>query len=298
MSKPTLVILAAGLGSRYGGLKQMAPVDEKGNIIIDYSIHDAYLAGFRDVVCIINPQYEGDFKDHFKDISDKMNIQYAHQTLDKLPVGYTLPVGREKPWGTSHALLCAKDLIPGPFAVINADDFYGPGAYKILYDFLTTQVKDNYFAMVGYNIENTLTESGFVSRGVCNVADGKLTRIVECTKIKPVEGGAAFTENGTDFTFLPAGTIVSMNMWAFGHGLVHELEERFIHFLDTNTDPLKGECFLPVLVGELLEAGKVSVEVLPTVDKWHGVTYPEDMPQVQKALAELKEMYQELGGKV
>jgi len=288
--KPTLVILAAGLGSRYGGLKQMAPVDDAGHIIIDYSLYDAYRAGFRDVVCIINPKYEDDFKEQFKHTSKKMNITYAHQMLDMLPAGVTIPDGREKPWGTAHALLSAMPQIHGPFAVINADDFYGAGAYKLLYDFLANKATDTHHAMVGYHIENTLTESGYVARGVCSVQDGLLAKINERTQIKPAPGGAAFTENGEDFTFLPAGTIVSMNMWAFGQGVLTAIESRFAPFLAANMEanPLKCEYLLPSVVGELIEENQVTVDVLPTVDKWHGVTYQQDMPSVQTALAELR----------
>ena len=290
MDKPTLVILAAGLGSRYGGLKQMAPVDDNGNIIIDYSLYDAYRAGFRDVVCVINPKYESDFKEHFADISKKMNIVYAHQMLDLLPSGYNVPAGREKPWGTAHATLAAMPYVNGSFVVINADDFYGSGAYKLAYDFLTKNTLPTHHAMVGYNVENTLTESGFVSRGVCNVQNGTLTEVVERTKIRPATDGAEFTEDDTTFTFLPNGTIVSMNMWAFGHGILKEIEARFANFLQNNLEanPLKCEYFLPMVVGDVITENQAMVKVLPTVDKWYGVTYPEDMPNVQKALANLR----------
>ena len=291
MTKPALVILAAGLGSRYGGLKQMAPVDDAGHIIIDYSLYDAYRAGFRDVVCVINPKYEEDFKEQFKNISKKMNITYAHQTLDILPAGYGIPDGREKPWGTAHAVLSAITQIKGPFAVINADDFYGANAYALLYDFLTAKASDTRHTMIGYHIENTLTESGFVARGVCNVQDGKLVGINERTQIKPAPGGAAFTENGEDFAFLPAGTIVSMNMWGFGYGVLDAISSRFASFLEMNLDanPLKCEYFLPSVIGELIAENLATVDVLPTTDKWHGVTYQQDMPDVQKALADLRE---------
>ena len=287
--KPTLVILAAGLGSRYGGLKQMAPVDDTGHIIIDYSVYDAYRAGFEDVICIINPSRENDFKEHFKDASSQVNISYAHQKLDFLPDGFDIPAGREKPWGTAHALLSAKDQIKRPFAVINADDFYGAGAFGLVYDFLANNSTNH--AMIGYHVENTLTESGYVSRGVCSVQDGKLIGIDERTKIKPAPGGAVYTENETDFTFLPAGTIVSMNMWGFGRSILAGIESRFEAFLDKNlsSNPLKCEYGLPTVVGELIDEKKATVEVLPTVDKWYGVTHPEDMPSVQKSLAQLKE---------
>jgi len=289
---PTLVILAAGLGSRFGGggLKQVAPVDDAGHIIIDYSVYDAYRAGFRDVVCVINPDREEEFVEHFKDASKYINISYAHQSLNMLPQGFTLPERRVKPWGTAHAVLSAKNHIKGPFAVINADDFYGAGAYRLLYDFLVNRVSDTNHAMIGYQIENTLTESGYVARGVCSVDNGKLLDIVETTQIKPAPGGAVFTENEKDFTFISAGTIVSMSMWGFGHGILSEIEKGFVQFLSNNLadDPLKSEYFLPSAVGEVRKADKAEVEVIPTVDKWYGVTYAQDMPGVQKALAQMK----------
>jgi len=269
MTKPTLVIMAAGLGSRYGGLKQIAPVDDAGYIIIDYSVYDAYRAGFTDVVCVINPTNERDFVEHFSKVSKYLNISFAHQNLDTLPKGFTIPKGRVKPCGTAHAVLSAKSQIKGSFAVINADDFYGAGAYSLLYDFLTCRCGNANYAMVGYHIENTLTENGHVSRGVCNVQDGKLVDIQERTQIKPAPGGAIYIENETDFTFLPNGTIVSMNMWGFDHGILTEIENHFSEFLTNNIEinPLKCEYYLPYVVGELLAEKSATVEVIPTMDK-------------------------------
>jgi len=285
-NKPVLVVMAAGLGSRYGGLKQIAPVDDAGHIIIDYSIYDAYRAGFRDVVCIINPKNEADFKAHFAGMKLDMNIRYAHQVLEDVPAGFAVPAGRVKPWGTAHAILSAKDFIDGPFAVINADDFYGADAYARIFTFLTKDVGENRHAMVGYRVENTLSESGTVARGVCTEQDGKLVKIRETMEIRPADGGAAYDDNG-ETVFLPNGTTVSMNMWGFDRGLLTEIEERFAPFLAAGvpSNPLKCEFLLPSLVGDLLDEGKVTVAILPSADKWYGVTYAEDMAGVRAALA-------------
>ena len=287
--KPTLVVMAAGLGSRYGGLKQMAPVDDHGHIIIDYSLYDAYRAGFEDVVCIINPKNEADFIEHFAKAAKTLNISYAYQTLDKLPKGYSPPEERTKPWGTAHAVLCAKPLVKGPFMAINADDFYGAAAYRMMYDFLKTKADAKNYAMVGYRIENTLTESGSVARGVCTLDGSNLASIKETVDIVPAPGGAAYPADG-EVIHLPAGTMVSMNMWGFGHSLFDEIENRFGAFLTKGLkeNPLKCEYFLPSVVGEMLGEGTVKVEVLPTIDKWHGVTYVEDMPGVRQVINEMK----------
>jgi len=285
--KPTLVIMAAGLGSRYGGLKQMAPVDDAGHIIIDYSLYDAYRAGFKEVVCIINPKNQSDFEDHFRNTKD-IKISYAHQTLDKLPQGFQIPDGRTKPWGTAHAVLCAKDLVNGPFAVINADDFYGAGAFKLIYDFLETKAGDANHAMVGYKIENTLTKSGSVARGICSTQGSRLVEITETMEIVPAPGGAAYPQ-GEEMIHVPAGTLVSMNMWGFGHKMFSEIENRFAAFLTNGIaeNPLKCEYLLPSVVGELL--GEVTVDIIPTVDRWYGVTYANDMPGVRSAIKKIKE---------
>ena len=289
-TKPTLVIMAAGMGSRFGGLKQIAPVDDAGHIFIDYSMYDAYRAGFRDVVCIINPKNEKDFAEHFRNVP--MNITFVHQTLDKIPEGFIVPAERIKPWGTGHAIICAKDAIKDSFVVINADDFYGSGSFKLMYDFLTSIVDETQYAMVGYKIENTLTESGYVSRGICTVQDGYLKNIKEITKIKPAPGGAVYTDNETDFTFLPDGTIISMNMWGFGNSMLGELENRFKVFFPNKIEanPLMCEYHLSTVVCELLDENLATVQVIPTIDKWYGVTHPQDMSSVQAYLASLKEI--------
>ncbi|MEG2859593.1 MAG: sugar phosphate nucleotidyltransferase [Clostridia bacterium] len=292
MKKPVLVIMAAGLGSRYGGLKQIAPVDDAGHIIMDYSIFDAVRAGFDEVVCVVKPEHEADFRQTIGSrVGGYARIRYAHQTLEQLPDGFCVPDGRTKPWGTAHAVLCAKHLIDGPFAVINADDFYGRDAYQVLYDYLSQPHPESAHAMVGYAIENTLTDNGTVARGVCAVnARGMLTGIVERTRIEPRAGGAAFTEDGQNWTFLPAGTTVSLNFWGFQHAMLDEIEQRFSGYLTENLplNPLKCEYFLPLIPNQLIEEGTATVQVLPSDAKWYGVTYKEDMPELQAAIARMK----------
>jgi hypothetical protein len=286
---PVLVIMAAGLGSRYGGFKQIAPVDDAGHIIIEFSLYDAYRAGFRDVVCIIDPTIEGEIDERFRHIRSRMNIRYAYQTLEDIPAGYGIPPGRVKPWGTAHAVMCTRAHIHGPFAVINADDFYGAGSYRLLYDFLESKVSDDRYAMVGYQIENTLTESGSVARGVCTAEGNRLAGIKEVLAIKPAPGGAEYVEND-ETVHVPAGTMVSMNMWGFSESLLVEIENRFCAFLDEKLEgnPLKCEYLLPMVVGDVLADKKIEVEILPTTDKWHGVTYAQDMAGVQEAIAKMK----------
>ena len=286
MSKPTLVIMAAGMGSRFGGCKQITPVDDAGHVIIDYSIYDAVRAGFGKVVCIIKPEMEADFRAAIGDrISAFVDLRYAYQTLDKLPAGYAVPEGRTKPWGTGHAVLCAADQVDGPFAVINADDFYGRGAFQAACDFLSAPHAPNEHAMVAYRVENTLTENGSVSRGVCTAEDGLLTGVVERTKIVPREGGAAFIEDDGE-TFLPAGTPVSMNLWAFQHSVLDELRARFSAWLDESlpVNPMKCEYFLPLIPNALIREGSGSVRVLDTDERWFGVTYHDDLEKVQSAI--------------
>ena len=292
--EPTLVILAAGMGSRFGGLKQITAVDEMGHAIIDYSMFDAYRAGFRKVCFIIKHEIEDDFKASVGKRMEKVfDVQYVYQQLDCLPEGYSVPEGRVKPWGTAHAVLCCAGTVEGPFAVINADDFYGPSAFAEIHDFLVSGHPAHEYAMVGYRVENTLTENGHVARGVCQLdATGRyLTGITERTHIEPREGGAAFTEDdGKTFTFLPAGTIVSMNLWGFTPDILSEIEGRFAAFLQENLpkNPLKCEYFLPLIPNALIHEGKGSVRVLSTHEKWYGVTYHDDMPKLQAALAGMR----------
>ena len=291
MKKPVLVIMAAGMGSRFGGMKQIAPVDEQGHIIIDFSLFDAWRAGFRDLIFIVKPELEATFREAIGSRMEQyFNIRYIHQTLDKLPKGYAVPTGREKPWGTGHAVLCCKDVVDGPFAVINADDFYGPTAFAAVYDYLANNADESQYAMVGYRVRNTVTENGSVARGVCQVENGMLTGITERTKIFKNGRDAKFTEDGKTFVDLPGDTMVSMNLWGFTAKMLRELDARFTAFLDDAlvNDPLKGEYFLPSVVNDQLQAGTASVRVLPCEETWYGVTYREDLEAVQQAVTNMK----------
>lgn len=294
--KPTLVIMAAGMGSRYGGLKQIDKVDSEGDIIIDFSIFDAIAAGFGKVVFIIKHAIEKDFKEAVGDkIAKVIDVEYVFQELDRLPEGYSVPEGREKPYGTGHAVLCAKNVIDGPFAVINADDFYGRGAFEKIGEFLKQTEDDDKFryAFVGYELHNTLTENGYVSRGVCVVDDeSNLVTINERTRIEKHGNVAEYTEdNGKTWVELPKESYVSMNMWGFSESILDELEKRFKLFLDEKLpqNPLKAEFFLPFVVDELLKEGKATAKMLPTGDVWHGVTYKEDKPIVSAAIKSMKD---------
>lgn len=294
--KPVLVIMAAGMGSRYGGLKQIDPIDEEGHIIIDFSIYDAIRAGFEKVVFIIKKENEADFKACIGDRMEKrIGVEYVYQDLNDLPEGYSVPEGRVKPFGTGHAILSCMDAIDGPFAVINADDYYGKHAYEMIYDYLSTHEDDDKYryTMVGYVLENTLTENGHVARGVCVTDENNyLTGINERTHIERRDGKAAYTEDdGATWTEIPEGSTVSMNMWGFSKSILQELKDRFPKFLDENLDknPLKCEYFLPSVVNELLAEQKATVEVLKSLDKWYGVTYKEDKEYVVNAIKALKD---------
>lgn len=293
MNKPTLVIMAAGMGSRFGGCKQITPVDEHGHVIMDYSIFDALRAGFGRVVCVIKPEMEADFRAVIGDrIAQYIPVDYAYQTIDRIPEGFDLPEGRVKPWGTGHAVLCAAEKIPGDFAAINADDFYGASAFQAAADFLTGSHPENLHAMVGYRIENTLTENGYVSRGVCETNEnGMLVSITERLHIEPREGGAAYIEEGEDEVFIPAGTRVSMNMWAFSHSVLGEMKRLFAEFLQTRAaeNPLKAEFYLPGVPDSLIREGKAQVRMLETGERWYGVTYRDDLEKVQAALKRLRD---------
>ena len=294
MKKPILVVMAAGMGSRYGGLKQIDPVGQHGEVIIDYSLFDARRAGFETVVFIIKHEIEKEFKEAIGNRMEKhMEVRYAFQQLDNLPEGYSVPEGRTKPWGTSHAILSAADVIDGPFAVINADDYYGPEAFKVIYDYLSTHQDDAVYeySMVGYLLKNTVTENGHVARGVCVTdSEGYLASVTERTKIATYEGGIHFTEDdGATWTDVPADTPVSMNLWGFDPSFVGELKTRFVPFmqeLPNTANPLKTEYLLPTVVGQMLAEGSAQVTVLHSADKWYGVTYKEDKPGVVAALAQ------------
>jgi len=290
--KPILVVMAAGMGSRYGGLKQIDPVGSCGEAILDFSLFDAHEAGFETAVIIIKNAIKKDFMETVGKRLEKcpMEIRYAFQEMEKIPQGFTVPEGRVKPFGTSHAILCAKEEIgDAPFAVINADDYYGKDAFKVIYNYLA-KAEEGDFCMVGYLLGNTVTEHGSVARGVCTVgADGNLADIVERLRIEKYEGGIHFTEDGETWEDLTADTIVSMNMWGLTPMFLDELEEHFPAFLAEQVpqNPLKAEYLLPRSVDSMLKKGKAAVKVLKSADRWYGVTYAEDKPVVVAALAEL-----------
>ena len=297
MKQPVLVVMAAGMGSRYGGLKQIDPVDKEGHIIMDFSVYDAVKAGFKKVIFIIKKENEADFKAAIGDrLSKHLDVTYVFQNLKNLPEGYEVPEGRVKPWGTGHAVLSCIDEIDGPFAVINADDYYGANAFRMAYDFLTqNQDEDGIYKymMVGYKLENTLTENGHVARGVCVTdEEGHLQKIHERTHIERHEGSVAYTEDeGKTWTALPQDSTVSMNMWGFSESILKELKARFPKFLEENlpVNPMKCEYFLPFVVDELLGENKATVKVLKSMDKWYGVTYKEDKPVVVAAIQRMKD---------
>ena len=285
--------MAAGMGSRYGGLKQIDPVDEYGHIIIDYSIFDAIRAGFRDFVFIIKHEIEQDFREVMdKHLEGKdINVSYVFQELDVLPEGITVPEGRVKPWGTAHAISCCYGLLDVPFAVINADDYYGKEAFVKIFNFLkNAEDKGKYdYAMVGYEVGNTVTESGTVSRGVCEVNEGgMLTGVTERTKVATTDGRVYYIEDGVEYELSPS-TPVSMNLWGFTPSYVSECRKRLKKFLDENIpiNPLKCEFYLPTVVSMLLKEELAEVKVLRTPDKWYGVTYKEDKPSVVEAFRRL-----------
>ena len=289
--EPTLVIMAAGMGSRFGGLKQMTPVDEEGHFIIDFSLYDAYQAGFRRVAFIIKREIEQTFRETIGARMEKwFHVDYVYQELDRLPEGFAVPEGRKKPWGTAHAVACCRGVVEGPFAVINSDDFYGRGAYEEIYRFLTENETPHHYAMLGYQLRNTVTEFGSVARGVCHVQDGMLLDITERTKIFKRGQDAAYTEDGETFVPLSGDSLVSMNFWGFTPEILDEIWNAFPAFLAENlpVNPEKCEFYLPTFVGSRLAEGKVRVRVLPCMETWHGVTYKEDLDSVKSAIRQLK----------
>lgn len=287
----TLLILAAGLGSRYGGLKQLDPVTENGEFIIDFSVYDAIVSGFDKIVFVIKEENLELFRETIgQRFENKVKVEYAFQKLDDLPDGFTVPADREKPWGTAQALLAARNCINEPFAVINADDFYGRSAYKALAKHLSQvdiNAKPAPYCMVGYVLENTLTENGTVSRGACEVRDGYLVDVVERTKISRVNNSAVFTENGKD-TEIPLDTIVSMNCWGFTPDIFNKVMNGFAKFLACDDGNPKREYYLPFAVREIMESGDCTVKVYSSTDSWHGVTYREDHDHVVESLAQLR----------
>ena len=294
-SKPILVVMAAGMGSRYGGLKQIDPVGSQGEALLDYSIYDAWKAGFRTTVIIIKEAIRKDFMEAVAPRLEKspMEIRYAYQELDMLPEGYGIPEGRTKPWGTTHAVLCAREAIgDAPFVVLNADDFYGRTAFRAAYNWLSNHSTPHSYCMVGYEVGNTVTESGGVTRGICEFDRyGYLSKIVECRNIEKFgEGVRLPTRDGGWFT-LPHQHPVSMNMWGFQPDFLDTIAQEFPKFLShvMPDDPMKAEFLLPTTVGQLVEAGKCSVKVLTTPDLWFGVTYAADKPKVVAALKAMTE---------
>ena len=292
MNKPVLVIMAAGMGSRYGGLKQLDPVGNHDQVILDYSMYDARRAGFETVVFVIKEEIEEEFKARVgRRVERHMDVKYAFQRKDDLPEGYAVPEGRVKPWGTAQAALAARHVVDGPFAIINSDDYYGPEAYKLIYDYLLTHPDGAMYeyAMVGYRLRNTVTENGSVSRGVCAMdPDWTLCSIQERTCIEKDEEDGRYSEDGGQtWTPIAGDTVVSMNMWGFQRSFLDEAEARFPAFLDQALveNPLKAEYFLPSVVNQLL--GKARVKVLVSEDKWYGITYREDKPSVTAAIADM-----------
>jgi UTP-glucose-1-phosphate uridylyltransferase len=286
--KPTLLILAAGMGSRYGGLKQMDEIGPGGESIIDYSIYDAINAGFDKVVFVIRQSFAEQFKARFNPrLNGRIKVEYVFQELDKLPDGFTVPEGREKPWGTGHAILMAKDVVHSPFAIINADDFYGRDAYQKVFKFLTESRDDNEYAMIGYPLRNTLSEYGTVSRGVCVTdAVGNLSSLAERTKIGYENNKIYFWEGETK-TELTGEEPVSMNFWAFKPAFFQHLESQFNDFLKEKGNELKSEFYFNVVPDQLIKQGKAITKIITTTDKWFGVTYQEDRPEVHQRLKDL-----------
>lgn len=287
----TLVILAAGMGSRYGGLKQIDPITDRGEFIIDFSVYDAIRAGFDKVVFVIKEENLEDFRETVgKRFENDIQVEYAFQNIGDLPAGHSVPEGRVKPWGTAHALWAARNIVKEPFAVINADDFYGYSAYALLASHLSG-AKASEYCMVGYILENTLTENGTVSRGVCEVGnDGYLVDVVERTAIRRVGNVAEFEENGTA-TQIPLDCTVSMNCWGFTPDIFDKIEKGFAEFLkNIDANPMKCEYYLPFSVREMMDREECTVQVYRSDSSWYGVTYHEDKENVKRSIAKLIDM--------
>lgn len=292
--KPVLVVMAAGMGSRFGGLKQIEPVGNHGQVIMDYSIYDAKRAGFDTVVFVIKHEIEETFKEAIGNrLSKVINVKYAFQEVSDLPEGYSIPEGRVKPWGTAHAIMAARHVVDGPFAVVNADDYYGPEGFKAIYDYLSENPDqpDCYeFAMVGYSLRSTLTENGHVARGVCEEDENNyLVRVTERTCIEKDGDDARYSlDGGNSWTSISGDSIVSLNLWGLTRSFIDEAVSRFPEFLDKTLaeNPVKGEFFLPTVISQLIDEGKARAKVLRSADKWYGVTYMADKPMVVAAIAE------------
>ena len=291
MRDPALVVMAAGMGSRFGGLKQITPVDEQGHIMIDYSLYDARRAGFHNIVFVIKHAIEDEFRSMIGRRMERFfDVRYVCQELDNLPDGYQVPKGRTKPWGTAHAVACAADALEGPFAVINADDFYGRTAFTDICDFLKKNREESEHAMVGYRLRNTLTEHGSVARGVCEVHNGIVLGVTEHTSIEKRGENAVCIEDGGHDIFLTGDTTVSMNLWGFQHSMLKHFVDGFPVFLDQNlpVNPDRCEYFLPAVVNTQIREGAAKVRVLPTEEIWYGVTYREDLKAVKAAIKEMQ----------
>mgnify|MGYP002529632520 CR=1 FL=1 len=292
MKEPVLVVMAAGMGSRYGGLKQIDPVDQEGHIIMDFSIYDAVRAGFKKVIFIIKKENEQDFRDAIGDrLSDKVEIVYVHQDLNNIPEGFQVPEGRVKPWGTGHAVLAAKKVLSEPFAVINADDYYGKEAYVKVHDYLVQDHPQDgpmHICMAGFRLGNTLSDNGSVTRGVCHIEDGKLVGVTETHNIFKTAGGAETRNDDGTAETLDTKSLVSMNMWGLTPEFMEILEKGFVEFLGgIKEGDIKKEYLLPELIDQLIHSGKAAVDVLETKDEWFGVTYQEDKASVQAAFKKL-----------
>ncbi len=291
MKDPILVVLAAGMGSRYGGLKQIDPIGPNGEIILELSVYDAIQAGFKKVVFIIKKEIEEDFKAAIASkIEGQIEVDYVFQDIHKIDTCLQIPNERVKPWGTAHAIMCCKGIVDAPFAVINADDYYGRQGFVELYKFLTTSTCEDEYAMVGYILENTVSKYGSVARGVCSVKEGKLVDVQELTKIEVHNNVIEHSvDEGETWSSLANDSLVSMNMWAFKENIIERFENRFVQFFkeEVSQNPLKAEYFIPMEVGRMLQAGSAQVKMLESHDKWYGVTYQEDKPMVKAGIQSL-----------
>lgn len=285
--KPILLIMAAGFGSRYGGLKQIDKIGPNGEILLEISLHDAIKAGFEKVVFILREEIEDEFKELIGNkLKQYIEVEYVIQKIDNLPKGYSIPNGRSKPWGTGHAILCAKNVVDAPFVVINADDFYGPKSFKKIYNFLIKNSDENIYGMIGYKLYNTLSQNGHVARGICSVKNGYLEEVVERTKIVKKGELVFYTEDDIKWMEVENDSSVSMNMWAFNTNIFEALEEQFKNFLDVEAkqNPIKSEYFIPTVINSLLANNKIKVKIIESKDKWYGVTYQEDKYIVRNAI--------------
>lgn len=290
--EPALVILAAGMGSRYGGLKQIDTVGNNGESIIDFTIYDAIEAGFKKVYLIIQEKHEAAFDEELGNkIRKHIEVEYVYQALEDIPEGYSIPEGREKPWGTTHALLALRNQVKEPFIILNADDYYGKDAFVQMYNYLTSDIPENEFSLMGYQLEKTLSDSGSVTRAICKVEDGYLKEINEVSKIAMVDGILQYEDEFGAWAPLETGLLASMNFWAFTPEIIALLEENFIDFMDNLVpkDPMKAEALLPNDIGTLMQIKGIKLKVLNSNESWFGVTYKDDKPKVVAKFAEMKE---------